>query len=165
MTRVMLLKALKDFVEEATSSLKMPETVQKGDTEQVFRAPDIYVQKLPNSDAAKKYIPYGLIQLIMGEDKQPEGDRIVHKAHIRIVFTAYDKDEQEGSIMLLNFIEKVRMALLSQVVVGESFKLDTEEGLETAIYTDDTAPYYIGEMTGTFILPPIRRKVDYTNGF
>ena len=159
MTRVMLLKALKTFTEKAIAKLSYPEAVQKGDTEQKFRAPDVYIQRVPNGDAVKKYVPYVLIQFVTGQDIQEEGYDSKQTAQIRFICTTYSKDEQEGSLLLLNLMDTIRIALLEQVVIAKTYKLDTDEGLDSAYYTDDTAPYYIGEMSCTFMLPAIRRKV------
>lgn len=52
------------------------------------------------------------------------------------------------------------MALLRQVVIGEQFTLDLEAGLEVLVYPDDTAPYFVGEMISTWILPPVEREVN-----
>ena len=162
MTRVMLLEALKAFTEDAVKGLSYPEAVQKGDTEQKFREPDVYKQRVPNGDAVKKYVPYVLIQFVTGQDKQEENYRSEQRAQIRFICTTYSKDEQEGSMLLLNLMDRIRIKLLEEVIVGDSFKLDTDEGIDSAYYTDDTAPYYIGEMSCTFMLPAIRRKVDLT---
>ena len=158
----MLLEALKAFTEDAVKGLSYPEAVQKGDTEQKFRAPDVYKQRVPNGDAVKKYVPYVLIQFVTGQDKQEENYRSEQRAQIRFICTTYSKDEEEGSMMLLNLMDRIRIKLLEEVVVADTYKLDTDEGIDSAYYTDDTAPYYIGEMSCTFMLPAIRRKVDLT---
>ena len=62
--------------------------------------------------------------------------------------------------MLLNLMERIRVALLRQVVIGEQFTLDLEAGLEVLGYPDDTAPYFVGEMISTWILPPVEREVN-----
>lgn len=38
--------------------------------------------------------------------------------------------------------------------------LDLEAGLETIVYPDDTAPYFVGEMISTWMLPPVEREVN-----
>ena len=64
---------------------------------------------------------------------------------------------------LLNVMERLRIALLEQVVIGKQFRLDLKEGLESLAYPDDasssTAPYYLGEMVSQWKLPPVGRKV------
>ena len=48
-----------------------------------------------------------------------------------------------------------------QVQIGKEFVLDEQEGVESVVYPDDTAPYYAGEMIGTFHIRPIQREVDF----
>ena len=61
--------------------------------------------------------------------------------------------------MLLNLMERLRIYLLKQVVIGGQFQLDLKAGLESLVYPDDTAPYYAGEMLSTWILPAVEREV------
>lgn len=61
--------------------------------------------------------------------------------------------------MLLALMERLRIALLKQVVIGNQFALNTQAGLETMCYPDDTAPYFSGEMVSTWRLPGIQREV------
>lgn len=49
---------------------------------------------------------------------------------------------------------------MREVVIKDKYRLDTDAGLETLIYIDDTAPYYGGEMMFTIEIPPIEREVD-----
>ena len=63
--------------------------------------------------------------------------------------------------MLLNLMERLRIALLERVVIGQQCTLDLQAGLETLVYPDDTAPYFAGEMVSTWKLPAVQRKVDY----
>lgn len=78
---------------------------------------------------------------------------------VRSIFAVYNDDEQEGGLMLLNLMERLRIRLLREVVIGRRFQLDLEAGLETFIYPDDTAPYYAGEMTTTWRVPGVEREV------
>lgn len=159
MTRSKLLQDLKLFCEKATADYELPTSLQKGDTDLEVRAPEVYKMRLPNSRDAKKVAPYILIQFVSGVDKQPNGKNSDSTALVRFIFCVYDGNEQEGAMMLLNVMDTVRIQLLKQVVIGKQFKLDTDAGLESLVYPDDTAPYYAGEMVGTFILPPIEREV------
>ena len=61
--------------------------------------------------------------------------------------------------MLLNLMERLRISLLRQIVIGDQFQLDLKAGLETLVYPDDTAPYYAGEMISTWKIPAIQREV------
>ena len=73
----------------------------------------------------------------------------------------YHKDEQEGGLVLLNLMERLRIAMLEEGIVGKQFILDREAGLESLVYPEDFAPYYAGEMISVWKLPIIERKVPY----
>ena len=161
MTRNKLLEDLKEYSLSRTSHLSLPTSIQKGDTEQLFRAPEVFKMRLPNSAAAKKIAPYILIQFVSGMDKQTHGSGSESASVVRFIFCVYADDEQEGAAMLLNVMDCIRIGLLQDIVIAEQYKLDTDQGIETLIYPDDTAPYYAGEMICTFSAPPIERKVDY----
>ncbi len=160
MTRNTLLKALCEFCQARTSDLQLPTSIQKGDTEQEVRAPEVYRMRLPDSSAAKKVAPYILLQFVSGVDKQPHGNAAESTALVRFIFCVYSADEQEGAEMLLNVMDAVRIGLLKQGIIGKQFKLDYDAGLESLVYADDTAPYYAGEMVATFLAPPVEREVN-----
>ena len=101
-----------------------------------------------------------LHQVITGMDQQPQGQRVTSSAKVRSICCVYNDDEQEGGLMLLNLMERLRIAMLRQVVIGGQFTLDLEAGLETIVYPDDTAPYFVGEMISTWKLPPVEREVN-----
>lgn len=160
MTRIILLKRLRAFTEEVTADLIMPTRLQKGDTEQIFRPAKVYLMRLPDGTSATKKAPYVLHQVITGMDQQPQGQRVTSSAKVRSICCVYNDDEQEGGLMLLNLMERLRIAVLRQVVIGGQFTLDLEAGLETLVYPDDTAPYFVGEMISTWKLPPVEREVN-----
>lgn len=158
------LEHLKVYCKEKTKHFQMPETVQKGDVAQNFRAPEVYKMRLSNSSAAKKLAPYIIVQYVNSMDKQPHGKNSDSTAFFRFIFCVFCDDEQKGMAMLLNVMDAVRIGLLKDVVIADRIKLDTDAGLEMLPYNDDTAPYYAGELVGTFILPPIEREAPL-NGF
>ena len=139
----------------------MPTRVQSKDEKQEYRAADVYKMRLPDSKSAAKKAPYVLIQLITTSDEQTKGEQDDSYAVLRIIFCTYNQDEQEGSLQLLNLASRVRINLLKTCVVGPNneFWLDKTEKLEFMPYPDDTAPYYAGEMIGTWHIPPVKREV------
>lgn len=159
MTRVVLLEQLKEFTKAVTADLIMPVAMQNGDTEQTFRAADVYLMRLTDSGSAKKKAPYILHQFITGADNQPKGERDISTAKVRTIFCVYNDNEQEGALMLLNLMERVRIGILKKIVIGKQFTLDKEAGLECLVYPDDTAPYYAGEIISTWIMPSVEREV------
>lgn len=158
-TKTTLLEGIRDLSREATSDILLPVRIQSADTEQQFRAADIYLMRLPDSAAAQKKAPYIIHQVITGKDMQARGDKPSAEAVLRSIFCVYNNDEQEGALMLLNLIERLRIRLLKQAVVCNQYTLNLESGLEWLIYPDDTAPYYAGEMVSTWKLPAIQREV------
>ena len=153
MTAVILLEQLKAFTEEATKDLIMPTKMQKGDTEQAYRAAEVHKMRLPDSGSATKKAPYIIHQVITGKDTT-ESQTVIHS-----IFCVYNDNEEEGGLMLLNLIERVRIALLKAGTVGNQFTLDINAGLERLIYPDDTAPFYAGEMISTWKMPTVKREV------
>lgn len=160
MTIDRLIEDLKIFCDNAVKWLKLPTAVSKGDTKQVFRPPDTYKMRLPDGKSYDKFAPYIIVQFSNSNHVQPQGEEPKNKAIIRFIFCVWCDDEQEGAMMLLNVMETVRLELLRKVNVGEYFKLDVYEPLESIPYTDNTAPFFAGEMVGTFDLPPIKREVE-----
>jgi len=159
MNRITLLEQLRDITKTATGDIILPVKEQKGDAEKITRAADIHLMRLPDSRAAQKKAPYIIHQLITGKDIQPQGEDESASAVVRSIFCVYNDDEEEGSLMLVNLMERLRIHLLKQVVIGDQFQLDLVAGLESIIYPEDTAPYYAGEMVSTWILPAIQREV------
>lgn len=161
MTKVVFLERLKEFTLSVTGNILMPVAMQKGDAQPPDpRAAEVYRTRLPDSSAAKKKAPYILHQIITGKDVQSAGEKTpIATAVVRTVFCVYNVNEEEGGVMLLNLMERLRMALLEQVIIGDQFELDLEAGLETLVYPEDTAPYFAGEMVSTWKLPRIKRKV------
>lgn len=162
MTKVVLLESLKEFSQASTKDIILPVRQQKEDKGPPDpRAAEVYLMRLKKSDAAKKAAPYILHQVITGKDVQQEGQREIARAVIRSIFCVYNDDEQEGALMLLGLMERLRIDLLKQVVIGKQFQLDLTDGIEMLIYPDDTAPYYAGEMISTWLLPRVEREVMF----
>lgn len=159
MNRIDLLQTLKAFTEAATGDMHMPVSVQKGDAAQDDRAAEVHLMRLPDGKAARRKAPYIIHQLITAKDQQNEGKWPEATAQVRSIFCVYHSNEEEGALMLLNLVERLRIALLRQVVIGERYELNLQTGLEALYYPDDTAPYFMGEMVSTWKLPPVQREV------
>ncbi len=160
-TKVDLLDDFKEFLEDVVKVFSLPVAVQKGDTEQQFRAPNIHKMRLPNSGDATKKAPYILVQFLTGKDFQKHTQQSHSNAVVRLVFAVYGENEEEGALSLLNLMETVRLALMKKVLISHRFKIDTDAEVESLVYPDDTAPYYAGEMMCTVQMPPTEREVFY----
>lgn len=159
MTRIALLEQLREFTKAVTKDIIMPTMMEKGDAAKAERPAEVFLMRLPDSRAAKKKAPYILHQLITGNDEQRSGERAESRAMIRTIFCVYHDNEQEGSLALLNLMERLRIELLRKVVIGNQFQLDLEASLETLVYPDDTAPFFAGEIVSTWKLPAVEREV------
>lgn len=159
MNKVFLLKAIQKHTLESTADIVMPTRFQKGDKEAVSRAAEVHLMRLPDSSAAHKKAPYILHQLLTGVDVQTEGNHEESSAVIRTIFAVYNENEEEGALMLLNLMERLRISLLKERVLDKRYQLDLKPGLEVLVYPDDTSPYYAGEMVSTWIVPSIKREV------
>lgn len=161
MTSNKLLDDLKAFTEDAVGDMLLPVALQEGDEEQKYRAAEIYKMRLPDSRAAKKKTPYIIHQIVTSKTVQKPGDQFpTERTAVRSVFAVYSRNEQEGALLLLNLMERLRIAIQRQVVIGQQFQLDLDAGVETMIYPDDLAPYFVGEMSTTWISRSVRREVS-----
>lgn len=158
MTNITLLEQLKLFTEETIKDIVLPVRLQKGDSEQKSRAADVHLMRLPDSTAATKKAPYIIHQLVTSKDTQPTGKQEFGSSVVRSVFCVYCENEQEGALNLLNLMERLRIRLLQQVIIGQQYQLDLEAGVEMLIYPEDSAPYYAGEMSTTWIMPSVERE-------
>ena len=162
LSKTALLEALKEKTSDVISELLLPVRMQKGDSEASERPAKVYIGRLPDTKQNTKKAPYILHQMVNSASKQKPGEQLQSKAIVRSIFCVYCDDEQEGTLMLINLMERLRIALLKNPLIGDNqFECDLQEGLEDLVYPDDTYPYYLGEMLSTWELPPIKREVRY----
>ena len=162
LSKASLLEAFKERTAAVVSDLILPVQMQKGDTEATERAAQVYIGRLPDMKSNTKKAPYILHQMVNSASKQKPGEQLQSKAVVRSIFCVFCEDEQEGTLMLINLMERLRISLLRNPLIGDDqFECDYEEGLEDLVYPDDTYPYYLGEMLSTWELPPIKREVRY----
>lgn len=159
MNRAIFLEELKRFTLDATRDLLLPVRVQSAEETPSERPAEVHLMRLPDSEAAKKKAPYIIHQIITGKDVQKPGEQAACTTEIRSIFCVYCPDEEEGGMLLLNLMERLRIALLRQTVLDQRYQLDLEAGLEIILYPDDSAPYYAGEMASRWRLPGIEREV------
>lgn len=149
----------------------LPVAMQQGDTEQAYRAPEVYLMRLPDSRSAKKKAPYIIHRVIPLETEQQPGSEERTVVSVRSIFCCYNPDEQEGDLALLNMMERFRVELLKVRKVGGTgtdgkhryqFALDLSPGhkLESVPYDGETKPYYAGEMITYWKLPTVQQTED-----
>ena len=157
--RIGLLEALKQFTVQEVSELLLPVHIQKPGEEQIFRPADVYLMRLPDAKSAKKKAPYIIHQLITAKDQQQPGQHPTSTVQVRSIFCVYNEDGQEGGLMLLNLMERVRIPLIRQTVIEKRYKLLLDPSMEAIAYPEDSAPYYAGEMVSIWKIPAIEREV------
>ena len=161
MTKTVLLEALREFTENCYRGYQL--SAVPDNQEDILTESDIHVflMHTPTSNSKRKCVPYVVHSVLTGSDQQKNGNFEESIAIVRSVFTVYNSDEQQGSLELLEMMERFRISLLEERVIGKQFVLNLEEKLESLIYPDisKTAPFYTGEMSSVWNLPIIRRKV------
>ena len=169
MTKITLLERLKDFTEEHTRDLLLPVQPQEDDENPPNRAADVYIPCLPELRSYARKAPFITHEIVTGKDaaiQRPSGGKLQSSTVARTCFCVYHPNAQEGGLALLNLMERLRIALLEEVVIGKQFKLDLDAGAETLVYPRNpnqtaVSPFYFGEMITTWFLPVIERKVSY----
>ena len=154
-----LLECLKKFTQNAVKDLILPIRIQKKDEKQVYRPADVYLMRLPDSNSATKKAPYIIHQLLTTKDLQEEGHSPTSGVQVRSLFCVYSDDEQEGGLMLAGLVDRFRISLLREVVIGKRYSLNLKAGAEALFYQDNTAPYFAAEMVTTWKIPSIEREV------
>ena len=167
MTSVVLLEQLKAFTEKIMADMILPVAMQQGDTEQAYRAPEVYMMRLPDSRSAKKKAPYIIHRVIPLATEQQPGSEERTVVSVRSIFCCYNPDEQEGDLALLNMMERFRVELLKVRKVGGTgadgkpryqFALDLSP--ESVPYDEESKPYYAGEMITYWKLPTVQQTED-----
>jgi len=170
MTPVVLLDRLKEFIEDSTKDFMLSvrpvknkvlpghEPAKSPEDIITRRAPEVHKMRLPDKDAETQRIPYIVLQFVTGTDEHEPADAPESVCKIRIIATTYSEDGGEGATDLLNVLTRIRIALLKAGEVGNQFLL--RKPLEYVIYTDDTNPYFLGEMLTIWEMPTIQREVN-----
>ena len=163
MTKVDLLDALTEWTECTTKDLLLPVRVQQEGETSTKRPAKVYKQRLPDSKQPAKKAPYIIHSVVNSTHKQSRGELITSHTIIRSIFCVYSEDEQEGSLMLLNLMERIRIGLLKDPIIRNQFECvltdEDDGGIEDLVYPDDTAPYYMGEMLTVWDMPKVKREV------
>lgn len=158
MTPLDLLDVLEDFVRRETKDMLLPVRVDRKSGKQKERAAEVYKMRLPNKTAQTERVPYLLLQYIKSTDTQEQGELPECECMVRIVAATYSEDESEGATCVLNLLNRIRLALLKDGVIGGRYML--KPPLEMIVYPDSTAPYYLGEMMTTWDIPTIESEVQ-----
>lgn len=164
MTKVELLNALKERMEVDTGNMLFPVRPQKAGEDAVLKHAEVYCQRLPDTTQPTKKAPYIINSVVNSKHAQSPGeDAATSVTVVRTTFCVYCDDEQEGSLMLLNLMECIRISLLKNPILRKQFLClldDTDGGgIEDLVYPDNLHPYYIGEMITVWDMPRVKREV------
>lgn len=120
------------------------------------RPPHIFLMNTPERSDLTSQIPYLMIQLLSGEDKQDSESREEEsKVKIRILIALYDDDGENGALQVLEIIERIRIMLLKGRLLDRQYMIQSPFDYE--IYQDDTGVYYLGEINTVWSVPVIER--------
>jgi hypothetical protein len=161
MDTVTFLCDLKRFTEEKTKTMILPTKAQKGETEAENRPPNVYLMSLPNGRTATKYAPYVLIKKVTGSDVIGHGRPNRSVVTVRMIFCVYNLDPEEGNLMLLNLMERMRICLLKYPLLYNRYRLytgDEDSEISSVIYQEDIEPYYAGELITVWEIPSVQEE-------
>lgn len=156
------LTSVKAFTEKATADLRLPVRIQKKGDETTYRPPTVYRMRIPDSGASDKLAPYILHQIVTTDDLCQTGERAECSVLLRSVFCIYypmaedNPAEDEGQLLLLEVMQRFRIALLRAQILNERYRLDIRnEPLEGLYYPDKMSPYYVGEFASNWQIPAV----------
>ena len=159
MTPLDLLDELKAYIERKTKDMILPVRVDRKSGEHKERPAEVHIGSLPDKESETKRIPYVLLQFIKSTDSQEEGERAKSVCMVRIIATTYSEDREDGRRCLLNLLTRIKTEFLRDGMVADRYILKSP--LEMMVYTEDTAPYYLGEMITHWSLPEVESEVNF----
>lgn len=158
MTALDLVDFMKAYIKNETQDLILPTRVDRKSGEHKERPAEVFTMRLPDKEAETKRIPYVLVQFIKSEDLQEDGQYPETRTWVRIVGATYSEDSEEGARCILNLLTRIKLAFLRDGMLADRYVL--KPPLETIVYTDSTAPYYLGEMMTIWSMPIIESEVN-----
>lgn len=159
MTPLELLEELKAYIERETKDMILPVRVDRRSGEHKERPAEVFTNDLPDKEAETKRIPYVLLQFIKSTDSQEEGKSPECVSMVRIVAATYSEDKAEGKRCVLNLLTRIKTAFLRDGMVADRYILKSP--LEMIVYTEDTAPYHLGEMATLWSMPAVESEVNF----
>lgn len=160
MNRIMLLEALKQRQSEDLKDLLMP-TAPKKDKPSELRTVEIFKGKLPDRKSETEKAPYIVNAVLNSNFYRNPGEEPTGLCTIRSTICVYNEHQEEGSLMLLNVLERLRISWLKNPIVDGVFELqfDEEHPIQDLVYPDDTAPFFMADLVTVWKLPPVEREV------
>lgn len=157
-----LVDELRKELQECLKDMVLPVKRKYQVEGQQYRPIEVHQYGMRDPDE-EPYIPYALVQHLNGKDQHdPETGERVSTAHLRIVVTIYEQDENEGMKALENIMQRIRMHLWRKTTLCERYQL-TE--LEYVMIPDNSEKYYLGDIMTLWIVPPISRMIQGLHGW
>lgn len=160
MNRIMLLEALKVRQMEDLKDLLMP-TVPKKDKPSELRTVEIFKGRLPDRKSETEKAPYIVNAVLNSNFYRDPGEEPTCLCTVRSTICVYNEDNEEGNLMVLNVLERLRISLMKNPIVDSVFELkfDKEHTIQDLVYPDDTAPFFMADLVTVWKLPPVEREV------
>lgn len=160
MNRIMLLEALKVRQQEDLKDLLMP-TVPKKDKPSELRTVEIFKGKLPDRKSETEKAPYIVNAVLNSNFYRNPGEEPTGLCTIRSTVCIYNPNNEEGILMVLNVLERLRISYTRNPIVDGVFECLFDEGhaIQDLVYPDETMPFFMADQVTVWKLPPVEREV------
>ena len=160
MNRIMLLEALKVRQQEDLKDLLMP-TVPKKDRPSELRTVEIFKGKLPDRKSETEKAPYIVNAVLNSNFYRNPGEEPTGLCTIRSTVCIYNPNNEEGSLMVLNVLDRLRISYTRNPIVDGVFEclFDEDHAIQDLVYPDETMPFFMADQVTVWKLPPVEREV------
>lgn len=161
MNRVMLLEALKVRQTEDLKDLLMPAVPTKKNPEPGIRPVQIFQGKTPDKNSETEKAPYIVNAILNSTFYRNPGEEPTSLVTVRSTLCVYNKDNEEGAMMLLNLLERLRISYTMNPILDKTFQclFDKENPIQDLVYPDETMPFFMADQVTVWSLPPVEREV------
>lgn len=144
LSAVNLVDALREYIESAIKELRLPAANKSGD-----KQPQVISGYLPEKKPIKQQvipdIPFVIVRYLGDEG---------NAAKIKLLIAVYSEEETEGWRDLLRVMERMKISLLKQRIIGRAFRL-AENSIKLEMLEEQPYPAWYGIITCNYELPPI----------
>lgn len=161
MNRVILLEAIKVRQTEDLKNLLMPAVPTKKNPTPEDRAVEIFKGKTPDKNSETEKAPYIVNSVLNSTFFRNPGEEPTSLVTVRSTLCVYNKDNEEGTLMLLNLLERLRISYTKNPIVDGVFEclFDEEHPIQDLVYPDETMPFFMADQVTVWSLPPVEREV------
>lgn len=168
MTNTDLVESVAAWLREQTSEMRFYcQRQTKEEAPDGWKGIDVHAFSLARSAEARKKAPYIIVQPVHGTDEHAPGQEIQARTVLRFVLAVYNPgdDEQEGARVLMELIDRIRIALDRRVVVSDHktkkplFWVDLTDPPSWDFYHEQTQPFSVGWIESTWAIPAVKREV------